>query len=456
MFISKDPYSGETFQSLDFQDNETTQKQIQLAEEAFANLGSLSIDERAGHLRSLALKLKSDVEELALIITEEMGKPIAQSRAEIMKCAWLCEWVAAMGPNMLKDELLFDMDGTKAFTRRDPLGAVLAIMPWNFPFWQLFRFAVPAVLAGNVVLLKHAPNVLRSALAMERLFIDAGFPQHSLQNLFIDIDQVESVLADPFVAGTTLTGSTRAGKAAAALAGKHLKKHVLELGGSDPFIVLPSANIDSTVMGALAGRFQNNGQSCIAAKRFIVHEDLKDSFLEALTSRLGQFRIGDPKEEDTNISCMARQDLKEDLEEQVNKSIEMGAKLAFQSEEKLSSPAYYPPTILIDVPVDSPAWKEELFGPVLSLTSYSSEDEMISLANDTIYGLGASIWAADTSEAEALISKIQSGNIFVNEIVKSDPRIPFGGIKQSGYGKELGREGLLEFTNSKTVSIRYK
>lgn len=385
-------------------------------------------------------------------MTVEMGKLLRAARDEILKSARGCRFYADRAAEFLADEEVAT-EAARSYVRYEPVGAVFAIMPWNFPFWQVFRFAAPAVMAGNVVLLKHAPNVPQCALAIEALFRQAGFPDGVFQSLLIDIDQVPAILEDERIAAVTLTGSDRAGRDVAARAGRALKKSVLELGGSDPFIVMPSADLAAAVTVAVKSRTQNAGQSCIAAKRFIVAESIADEFLRLFVEAMARLTVADPTDESTDVGPMARADLVDTLAAQVDDAVARGAGL-LTGGARLPGPGYYyAPTVLVDVPRDARAYREELFGPVATVFRARDVRDAIERANDTPYGLGASVWTRDPAERDHLVGAIQAGQVFVNAMVASDPRLPFGGTKRSGYGRELGVHGIREFTNSKTVWV---
>jgi len=422
------------------------------AQDASREWRKTSLDHRATLLRKAAEILRKDLQQLARLITTEMGKPVAQSEAEVEKCAVGCEHYATHGAQYLANEPV-KTDAGESYISYEPLGAVLAIMPWNFPFWQAIRFAAPTLMAGNVCLLKHAPNVPGSALAIERIFRDAGFPSGTFTPLLVDTPAVESIINHPAISAVTLTGSSRAGMAVAAQAGKALKKCVLELGGSDPFIVLPDADLPSTANSAVSARTLNSGQSCIAAKRFIVVGDSRP-FAKAMADVMSRLKVGDPTDRATDVGPIARRDLLEHLETQVERSIAAGAKPLVGGHPIAGKGFYYAPTVLADVKPGMPAFDEEIFGPVAAVISAKDVDEAIDLANQTEYGLGASLWTRDTALAKKLAPRIQSGSVFINGIVKSDPRLPFGGVKHSGYGRELSRQGILEFVNVKTVWVR--
>jgi succinate-semialdehyde dehydrogenase/glutarate-semialdehyde dehydrogenase len=379
-----------------------------------------------------------------------MGKLAGEADAEIVKCARTCRYFAEHGAAWLADDPA-PTEASRSFVRHEPIGVVLAIMPWNFPFWQLFRFAAPAFVAGNVVLLKHAPNVPRCALAIEEVFRAAGVPDGVLQALLVEVHEVPAILDDPRVAAVTLTGSDRAGREVASGAGRALKKTVLELGGSDPFIVMPSANLDRAVATAVTSRTHNAGQSCIAAKRFIVADAVAPQFVERFVARMRGLVVGDPGDPATEMGPMARADLVETLASQVSDAVARGARVLTGGAPLPRPGHFYPPTVLVDVPRDARVCREEVFGPVAPVFRVKDADEAIALANDTPYGLGASVWTTDDGEQARFIAELEAGQVFLNAMVVSDPRLPFGGVKMSGYGRELGAAGLREFTNSKTV-----
>ncbi|HEY8749746.1 MAG TPA: NAD-dependent succinate-semialdehyde dehydrogenase [Tepidisphaeraceae bacterium] len=410
------------------------------------------LDKRTGLLRQAARILRRDAARFANLITSEMGKPIAQAEAEVEKCAAGCDHFADNAASYLANELI-KTDADQSYVQYDPLGAVLAIMPWNFPFWQVFRFAAPALAAGNVGILKHAPNVPGCSLAIERIFRDAGFPPGVFTSLLIDTPLVESIIQNPIISAVTLTGSSRAGKAVALQSGHVLKKVVLELGGSDPFIVLSDADIPSTAKAAAAARTQNAGQSCIAAKRFIIVGD-PEPFTTAFAAAMSALKVGNPMDRSTDIGPLARRDLLDNLESQVQRSIAAGARPITGGHPLTGKGFFYPPTVLSDVRPGMPAFDEETFGPVAAVIQAKDIDHAIELANQSPYGLGASIWTNDIPLAQRLASRIDSGSVFINGPVKSDPRLPFGGIKQSGHGRELARHGIQEFVNVKTVWVK--
>ncbi|MGQ0721526.1 MAG: NAD-dependent succinate-semialdehyde dehydrogenase [Candidatus Eiseniibacteriota bacterium] len=422
------------------------------AARAFAAWRTTAFAERGRLLRSAASRLRARKPELARLMTLEMGKPVRQAEAEVEKCAWVCEFYADKAEEFLAPEPR-DAGVRQSFVRFDPLGPVLAVMPWNFPFWQVIRFAAPCLAAGNVALLKHAPNVAGCALAMEELFRGAGFPAGAFQALIISEEQAAAVITDPRVRGVSFTGSDRGGSRVAELAGRGIKTLVLELGGSDPFVVLEDADLERALPAAAASRTLNSGQSCIAAKRFVVHVSLAGRFAEGLAERMRALRIGDPADPDTEIGPMARADLRENLDRQVQESVTKGAKVLCGGAPLPGPGFFYAPTVLADVAPGMPAADEETFGPVAAVLAARDDEDAVRLANATPYGLAASIWTADPERALRLVPRIDAGTVFVNDFPKSDPRVPFGGVKRSGYGRELSREGIREFVNAKTVWV---
>ena len=407
---------------------------------------------RAALLREAGRLLRDRKSRYARTMALEMGKPLPQGEAEAEKCALACDYYAEHAAAMLALDNR-RTEASRSYVRFDSLGPILAVMPWNYPFWQVFRFAAPALMAGNVGILKHAPNVSRCALELDALFRDAGFPAGVFQTILVEPDVVARVIADDRVRAVTLTGSPRAGGSVAEQAGRHLKKAVLELGGSDPFIVLADADVRAAARAAAEARLVNSGQSCIAAKRFIVVEAVANQFLDCFGAELGQRKVGDPLQPGTDIGPQARTDLRASLHRQVEESVARGARLLFGGRLPEGPGAFYPPTLLTAVSPGMPAFDEETFGPVAAVIHARDEGEAIRLANASAYGLGASLWTGDRERAERLAADIEAGCVFVNAIVKSDPRLPFGGIKRSGYGRELSEYGLREFVNIKTVSI---
>ena len=452
MFQSINPYTREVV----FQHEEHTareaEERIQRTHNAYQLWKTYNFRQRGDLFRRLAAKLRDGKETFATLITTEMGKIISESRAEVEKCAWLCDHYAGHAEEMLQPEV-FETDAGKSYLRFDPVGIVYGIMPWNFPFWQVFRAAVPTMMAGNVFLLKHAPNVIGTAKAIEQLFLEAGFPENAFTNLMIPVELSEKVIAHPFVEGVTLTGSQRAGSIVAAQAGKYLKKSVLELGGSDPYIVLKDAEFNVSCKTGVCSRFLNAGQVCISAKRFIVEEPVLDEFIAEQKRLLEAMVLGDPMNEDTEMGPMARPDLLENIENQVNRSVEMGAQILCGGKRKNDSTLFYEPTLITNVKKGMPVFDEETFGPVSVVIPAKDPEDAVRIANDTPYGLGASLWTKDLALAEKLAAQIEAGAVFINGMTKSDPRLPFGGTKRSGYGRELAYPGIREFVNQKTVWI---
>ena len=409
-----------------------------------------SYAQRAQAMREAGRLLRKRKTDHARTMALEMGKPLKQGEAEAEKCAWVCDYYAEHAERFLADQPR-ETDASKAFVRFDPIGPVLAIMPWNFPFWQVFRFAAPALMAGNAGLLKHAPNVTRCALEIEAIFHEAGFPEGLFRALILSNEAAAAVIADPRVRAVTLTGSDRAGSQVAEQAGRHLKKTVLELGGSDPFIVLEDADVEQAARSAAEARLLNSGQSCIAAKRFIVVEPVADRFLDAFVAAMRAQRMGDPLAPDTQIGPQARYDLRANLHRQVEESVRRGARLLLGGTLPEGPGFFYAPTVLAAVEQGMPAFDEEVFGPVAAVIRVKDESQAVRVANASRYGLGASVWTADSAQGERLARDLEAGSVFVNGLVKSDPRLPFGGIKRSGYGRELSEYGLKEFVNVKTV-----
>ncbi|MBD3233050.1 MAG: aldehyde dehydrogenase family protein [candidate division Zixibacteria bacterium] len=407
---------------------------------------------RSELMKKAADILRSDEDKYAKLITQEMGKPISESGAEIQKCAWVCDYYAENAVRFLDDEPI-TTDASKSFVAFEPLGVVLAVMPWNFPFWQVFRFAAPALMAGNAGLLKHASNVPGCALAIEEIFNKAGFPVNIFRTLMISSGLVEEVIVNDIIKAVTLTGSEPAGSSVASIAGRELKKTVLELGGSDPYIVLEDADIDTCVETSVKARMINTGQSCIAAKRFIVVRSRVQEFEEKQTELMNSMKLGDPMDESTQVGPLARMDLLDDLDAQVKQSIEAGARLLCGGERISGEGAFYKPTVLTDVTKGMAAYNEETFGPVSAIIPVEDEQEAINVANDSEFGLGGSLWTQDVEKGERLARQVESGAVFVNGMTKSDPRLPFGGVKKSGYGRELSQFGIREFVNIKSIWI---
>jgi succinate-semialdehyde dehydrogenase/glutarate-semialdehyde dehydrogenase len=420
---------------------------------AFASYRRTDFLSRGRWMIRAASLLEDHASEFGELMTCEMGKPLESSVAEVRKCAWNCRYYAEHAHHFLIEEKV-DMRPSIGTIHYEPLGTVLAVMPWNFPFWQVFRFAAPSLMAGNAVLLKHASNVPQCALAIEKIFLEAGFPEGVFQTLLIGSDKVASLIADDRIAAVTVTGSQETGRAVAEAAAKALKKAVLELGGSDPFIVLPSADLDMAAHVGAEARMINSGQSCIAAKRFIVAESVADEFERKFTDKVRSLRAGDPMDPHTQIGPLATADLLSKLEGQVTRSIELGAKALVGGRKTGGEGYFFEPTVLTSIPQQSPARTEEIFGPVASLFRARDDDHALEIANETRFGLGASVWTKNAAERDFFSRELESGSVFVNQMVASDPRIPFGGIKESGHGRELGRMGLLEFVNVKSVVVR--
>jgi len=408
-------------------------------------------------LSSAADVLRDNKRKYAETMTKEMGKPIDQSVSEVEKCAWVCDHYAENAGSYLSDDVHPSPPGVDARTVYQPLGPVLAVMPWNFPFWQVFRFAAPYLTAGNVGLLKHASNVPKCATAIEEVFTEAGYPDGVFQSMIIGSSMVDDIIADDRVEAVTLTGSGPAGSAVASTAGDQIKKSVLELGGSDPFVVLGDADIEEATETAVWARNQNSGQSCIAGKRFIVVEDIYEEFVDSLVDKFEDLVIGDPMDEDTDIGPQASSDLMMEMHNrQVEPTVDAGADVLTGGSPMDRDGSYYPPTVLTDIPEDCPADQEEVFGPVATVYKVENRNEAVRKANDTVYGLGASVWTTDTSKGRKISRQIEAGCVYINELVKSDPRVPFGGVGISGYGQELSEEGIKEFTNKKTVWVDEK
>lgn len=449
MIASLNPYTGELLKEFTPISSEEITEKIINADTAYRKWKTVSFSERKKLMLQFADKLLLHKKENAELITLEMGKLIIESELEIEKCARMCKYYAENAEAFLAEEII-ETDATKSFVRYEPIGVVLSVMPWNFPFWQALRFAVPALMAGNVCLLKHASNVPQCALEIEKLFIESGFPPSVFQTLLIEAKDVESVIAHPVVKAVTLTGSEKAGSHVASIAGKYIKKSVLELGGSDPFIVFEDADIKKAVMNAAKSRLGNDGQSCIAAKRFIISEKIVEEFTQQLKEKFLNLKKGNPAERHTEIGVMAREDLAIELEKQMNQSIALGAKLVCGGKREN---AFFEPTILSGVTPGMPAFDEELFGPIAPIISFSTEEEAIELANKSEFGLGGSVWTSDTAKGIKFASRVESGSVYVNMLMKSDQRMPFGGIKKSGYGRELGLHGIREFVNVKSVMV---
>ncbi len=447
------PATGEVVKTFEALTAEQIEQKLQLAVKAFHAHRKTSFAERAAKMVRAAEILEKEKDECGRLMTLEMGKPLKAAVAEAAKCTTACRYYAENAEKFLADELV-ETGAKRSFIRYLPIGPILAVMPWNFPFWQVLRFAAPALMAGNVGLLKHASNVPQCALKIEDIFRRAGFAEGVFQTLLIGSGPVDGILNDPRVAAATLTGSEQAGIQVGVSAAKRIKKVVLELGGSDPFIVMPSADLDAAVATAVDARIQNNGQSCIAAKRFIVAEKIADEFESKFVKRMESLRIGDPFDENTQLGPLANAEAVKSLDADVQKSLAAGARLLTGGHPLKRPGNFYAPTVLDNVPKDSPAYKEEFFGPVASIFRAKDIDQAIEIANDSRFGLGASAWTKDPAETERFINELEAGMVFLNKMVASDPRIPFGGVKQSGHGRELGVHGIREFVNIKTVWIQ--
>ncbi|MBJ7899986.1 MAG: aldehyde dehydrogenase family protein [Cyanobacteria bacterium RI_101] len=450
--LSRNPYTGAVIGAFDAHTPAQVDAKLAEAETCFQEWRRLSFQERGDLFNRAAAILENQAPRWAELMTLEMGKPYSQALAEAKKCAWVCRFYAEQAAVFLADEPA-ETDAQKSWIRYQPLGAVLAVMPWNFPFWQVFRFAAPALMAGNVGLLKHASNVPQCALALETIFREAGFPQGAFQTLLISGAEASALMADPRIQAAALTGSEAAGASLARAAGAEIKKVVLELGGSDPFIVLASADLERALETALPARTQNNGQSCIAAKRFIAVESLADQFFERLSQAFANLKMGDPRLEDTEIGPLATEAIRDELHQQVQITLDSGAKLLTGGAPLPGAGYFYPPTLITDIPPTAPTYRQEFFGPVALGFRVPDLNSAIALANDVPFGLGACAWTQDPHEQEVCINELQAGAVFINSMVKSDPRLPFGGVKRSGIGRELGRLGILEFVNAKTVWV---
>ena len=459
---STNPTTGETVKTYEAFSSQQIEQALATAQAAFESYKRIPFKQRRKWMYKVSELLMANKETLAKTMTMEMGKTLKSAIAEVEKCAWVCRYYGDEAEGFLQDEAA-KTDASKSYVRFFPLGTLLAVMPWNFPFWQVFRAAAPALMVGNPILLKHASNVPRSALLIEDIFNRAGLPQGMVQALLIGVEHVDKIVADSRVKAVTLTGSGPAGAAVASAAAKHIKKAVLELGGSDPFIVLPSANLEEAIATATTARLLNNGQSCIAAKRFILVGDIAEAFEKGLAQAFSQQRVGDPMQPETDIGPLATPSIQKELHAQVQTCIRRGAKvlaggniavLRQQLPAALQTGNFYPPTVLAQIPAGTPADTEEFFGPVALVFRTDTIEAAIALANATEFGLGASAWTTDEKEQQQLINQLEAGAVFINGMVKSDPRLPFGGIKQSGYGRELARAGLLEFVNAKTVWVK--
>jgi succinate-semialdehyde dehydrogenase / glutarate-semialdehyde dehydrogenase len=447
------PTTGKTLKTFEPLSAQEIDHKISRAAELFPRFSRLSFAERAKMMLKAGEILEYEKNELAALMTTEMGKTLRSAVDEAVKCAWACRYYAENAGRFLADDVIATT-ATRSFVRYQPLGIVLVVMPWNYPFWQVFRFIAPGLMAGNVGLLKHASNVPQCALKVEEILLRAGFPQGAFQTLLIGSDRVDEILEDPRIAAATLTGSEDAGIKVGMGAAKRVKKVVLELGGSDPFIVMPSANVGEAVQAAVKARTLNNGQSCIAAKRFIVADKIADAFESDFVQRMQALKLGDPFDEKTDVGPLATADAVTSLHADVEKSVSAGARVLTGGKPAEGDGFFYQPTVLTDIPKDSPAYAEELFGPVASIFRVENLDEAIHVANDTRFGLGASAWTNDPAEQERFVNELEAGMVFINQMVASDPRVPFGGVKRSGYGRELSTYGIREFTNVKTVWVK--
>ena len=447
------PTTGETIKDYQEMPPEQVKGIVEKSHEAFLGWRTTSFAERAGLMKKAARIIRDKAEDYARLMAQEMGKPIKGGRAEAEKCAWACDYYADNAEKLLQPEVVHT-DASKSFVTFQPLGVILAVMPWNFPLWQIFRCAAPTLMAGNTMVLKHASNVPGCALAIEDIFHKARFPANIFRTLLVGSSQVDAIIENPLIKAVTFTGSTPAGKAVAKKAGEMIKKSVLELGGSDAYVILEDADIEAAVTTCVASRLTNSGQSCIAAKRFVILESQREQVEELVVRQMRAAKMGDPMEEDTIVGPLARHDLRDYLHQQVLKSIEKGAKCLLGGEIPEGRGAFYPPTVLANVKKGMPAYDEELFGPVAAIISVKDEEEAIRVANDTAFGLAAAIFTRDVAKGERIaVNRLETGCCFVNALVKSDPRLPFGGVKESGYGRELSHYGVKEFVNIKTIYI---
>jgi len=454
MLKSINPYTDELIKEYPEMSSSEIDEIVRSADIAFENWKNVGFDERAKLMKNAAAVLIERKNDLAKLMTMEMGKPILQSIAEVEKCAWVCEYYSENAEQFLSDEII-KSDASKSFVSYKPLGVVLAVMPWNFPLWQVFRFAAPGLMAGNAGILKHSSNVSGCALAIEDIFNEAGFPRNLFRSILVKSSKMDKVIEHPLIRAVTLTGSVPAGKAVAAKAGAVLKKTVLELGGSDPYLILDDADIEHASATCVTARMINGGQSCIAAKRFIIVESVYNEFVKLFSEKMSQIKMGDPVDEENLLGPQASKSLRDELHQQVVKSVELGAELLLGGTIPDLNGAFYPATILANVKKGMPAYDEELFGPVAALIKVKDEAEAIQVANDSIFGLGAAVFTKDIVKGEKIAKeKVHAGACFVNTFVKSDPRLPFGGVKESGYGRELSQIGIKEFVNIKTIYIK--
>ncbi|SFE98948.1 NAD-dependent succinate-semialdehyde dehydrogenase [Thermoflexibacter ruber] len=448
-FKTINPYNNRPIEDFDTYTDEKIADMLYISSQAFISWKSKSYSDRAELFFKLSDILRTRQQAFADTISKEMGKPIKEAKAEIMKCAWVCDYYAQHAAKFMAEEEV-KTDASKSYIVYEPLGIVLGIMPWNFPFWQVFRFAAPALMAGNTVVLKPATSTIRAGLVIEYIFLTAGFPRGTFQTIIADNEQIRQMIGSPYIQGVALTGSERAGIAVASAAGANIKKTVLELGGSDPFIVFADADLKEAAKIGVQSRMINGGQSCVAAKRFLVEESILDKFVEFAKQEMEKLVVGDPLDEKTDVGPMARLDLAEKLHEQVQKSIKKGAKLVMGGEQRGS---FYMPTILTEAKYGMPIFDEETFGPIMAISSFKTEEEAIRLANSTDFGLAATVFTQNIQRAERMSRALEVGSVYVNALAKSDPRMPFGGTKKSGYGRELYIHGIREFTNVKTVYI---
>ncbi|MDP2301218.1 MAG: NAD-dependent succinate-semialdehyde dehydrogenase [Ignavibacteria bacterium] len=454
MLQSINPVNDELIQSYEEYPQEQVYEIIESSHKAYLKYSLSSYEERAAKMKKVSVILREGKEEFAKLMTLEMGKTISQSRAEVEKCAWVCDYYADNAKDFLKDEIV-ETDASKSYVTYNPIGLVLAVMPWNFPFWQVFRFAAPNLMAGNGGILKHASNVSGCALAIENIFNEAGFEKDLFRTILVSSKNMKSVIENERIKAVTLTGSTPAGKSIASTAGNVLKKTVLELGGSDPYIILRDADIEQSVKACVTARLINAGQSCIAGKRFIVEKEIAEEFTQRFLEELSSKKMGDPFDESNDLGPQAKSELREELHQQVEKSVALGAKILLGGIIPEGRGAFYPPTLLVNVKKGMPAFDEELFGPVAPVIIAEDEEDAINIANDTVFGLGAAVFSKDVAHAEFIAkNRIKAGSCFVNTFVKSDPRLPFGGINESGYGRELSPFGIKEFVNIKTIFIK--
>ncbi|TVZ51613.1 NAD-dependent succinate-semialdehyde dehydrogenase [Dokdonia sp. Hel_I_53] len=448
--VSNNPYTNKEVFTIKALNLVEIEEKLAKAQKTYQSWRKTSLQERSMHLLNVAKELKTNNKEYAETMTAEMGKPISQSIAEIDKCAWVCEYYAKNAPEHLANKVI-ETEASKSYVRYESLGVVLAIMPWNYPFWQVFRFIAPALMAGNIGVLKHASNVMKSAENIEKVFDRAGLPKGCFQNMAIGSERVENIIKDDRIKAVTLTGSKPAGSSVASIAASVIKKSVLELGGSNALVVFSDCDIDKTVETCVQARFQNTGQSCIAGKRLLVHDNIYEEFVSAFAKAVSQLKSGDPMDLETYIGVMAREDLAKELDKQLKKSVDKGAKVILGGHRQ---DAYFEPTIVTEVTPEMSLFKEETFGPVIGITSFTTDQEAVDLVNQSDFGLGVSIFTTNEDRIETLIPQFEDGAVFVNDMVKSNPNLPFGGTKISGYGRELSMDGIQEFVNKKTVYIK--